>query len=112
MKITITVPQNNKKWKISSGGTPKSYAMWNSIYNRLRGLLSRLEVKEKVSILVKYGDGGFNETIASSNANYLLYTVACFIEDYVSPEVVKNMYKKYSKGMDYENSNRESAGEV
>ena len=56
---------------------------------------SRTQLKEKTKIIVKYGKSSSNETIASLNAFYLLYASGCFLEDYMSINMQKNIRDKY-----------------
>lgn len=102
MKIVIKIPKSEKdKWKLGLGKRPRSMARADTLLNRLeRVLSSKLILKEKIAIKVlEYNDGSWenvNESLASQDADYLIYTASCFLEDYLSAEVLKRIEKKYS----------------
>lgn len=96
--IKIILPTNGKdKWTISHGQggnkkrTPSAIQTWLDRYC----LASPKAGKTVVN--VNYGLGYFNETCASKNPNYLLYTAYCFLEDYLPKESVAQKLKKYGK---------------
>ena len=96
MKFKITVPQKKgDKWFLGYGARPRGMARADTLYNRLERLLLRTKLKEKTSIVVKYGKDTSNETVASFDVKYLLYATSCFLEDYLSKVVLKRVEKKY-----------------
>ncbi len=98
VKFTIVIPQKSEKWTITSG--PKRYRRKsaNTAYSLMERIVVRLCQKEKITIMVKYDKHTFNKTLKSFNPNYLLYTLACFLEDHLSSNVLNRLYKKYSRG--------------
>ncbi len=97
MKIISTISKSDKKWKVSCGHTPSFRKSATYSYKLVLRRFLRTGVKEKISILVKYGKGSSNETIASLDARYLLYTLACFLEGYLNEEYLSQKYKEYSQ---------------
>ncbi len=96
-KIIITVPKDSKKWKLSGVGTRnKSFATPASLFNWLEKRFRVRSLREKMSVKVKY-DYGTNESLLSNNSSYLLYTLACFLKDYLSKEMLDIKYKKYKQ---------------
>lgn len=98
-KIIIKVPKDKKgKWKIGHGHQPRSMARPDTLLRQLSVLVSRLEVNEKTAIVVKeYIDGvweNVNESVDTSDRDYLLYCCTCFLEDYLSDKVLKKYYKQ------------------
>lgn len=61
---------------------------------KIRPFLASAE-KGKTAVKVIYRDGGRNESINSSDKRYLLYTLGCFLEDYLSDKVMRKIERKY-----------------
>ena len=96
-KIIVTIPKKNEKWKLSGVGTRnKGFASPSSLYNWIERRFHVPRLKEKMAIRVKYMDST-NESLSSDNSNYLLYTLACFLKDYLSKEMLEIKYKKYKQ---------------
>jgi len=99
-KIIIKVPKDKKdKWKMGWGHSPKSSARADTLLNRLNKVLaSRLRVEGKTAIMVKeYTDNHWenvNESLDSSDRDYLVYCTSCFLEDYLSKKVIRSYGKK------------------
>ena len=100
LKLTITVLPNKKGFSFSNGNGSrirKSAILTFTWAKKKLGKLSNnlaSRLKEKVSILVKYEDGGLNE-VSSKNPAILLYALACFLEDYIPKQTLIQIYKKY-----------------
>ena len=95
-KIIITVPQKEKdKWKLHWSGKGKQFISATTLLNGIERRLLRLANKEKLAIRVKYTKDTDNETISSQNASYLLYATSCFLDDFLSKEVLKRIRKQY-----------------
>ena len=103
--IRVTVPKTGKKWKVSFNGvTPYARLTSITLYNFIeRKILSSLAswTKEKTKIHVNYdqvhvgeGKGWVNEGIYT-DPHEVLYVLACFLEDYISPDFALSKYKKY-----------------
>ena len=100
MKIKITVPQKEgDKWMLGYGARPRSMARADTLYNRLERFLLRTKFKEKMAIVVKYGRDSsgkiINESLLSFDAHYLLYTLACFLEDFLPKQTLKRAERSY-----------------
>lgn len=58
-----------------------------------------LESEERIVVKVKRYIGShlttLNETIASSDREYLVYALSCFLEDYLSPEMLSLYVKRF-----------------
>lgn len=96
-KITVTVPLKARKWKVSCvGSVGKQVATAAGVMRYVDGLLnsekfldSEAKLKEKTTVKVKYDDGYVNESLSSRSCKYLLYCLACFLEDYLSVTVIR-----------------------
>ena len=57
-------------------------------------------LKEKTAIVIKRYDGSSwvdeNETLDSRDPKYLVYTTACFLEEYLSNKVMRRILRGYS----------------
>ena len=102
-RIIITVPQGSKKWMVTvSSGCFKRKSAAN-VYNYVeRKLLAKkmmtslgTSLKDKTAARVKYDKEYHNESLASKNTSYLLYTLSCFLEDYLSQDTLNNKEKLY-----------------
>lgn len=102
-KIIVTVPQLEKgEWRFrrSAGGQPVKRGSASLLFNVIEKRLLRTWAKEKTAIVVKVGRDGVNESCDSSNASYLLYCLACFLEDYLTPEFLEQQVRKYQHASD------------
>jgi len=97
MRIKVTVPKTDEKWSVSFGKTPSRRKDATLCYNLIERRIYARPLKEKLSIVVKYPDGLLNETLVSLDARYLLYTLVCFLEDYLTKEFLSSKYKKYNQ---------------
>lgn len=105
-KIIVTVPRSEGgKWKVSIfGSRGKTRASASTAFqlverglNDKKNLNSEARLKEKTCVKVKHGDGFINESLNSDQPRYLLYCLACFLEDFLSESVLSSRYKKYGK---------------
>jgi hypothetical protein len=97
--ITVTVPKTPKdRWTVSLfGKTPHKRKDATSLYRLVERKLSASLgscMKEKTACRVKYGDG-VNVSLGSSDKNYLLYTLSCFLEDYLTKTVLNRAERQY-----------------
>jgi len=101
-KIKITIFDNNRGGKISFGSGCLKRKDLVFIYRKLERKVSTwLASREggKTAVIVNYpNNGGRNETYPSSNVNYLLFCTVCFLEDYLSKDLVQRRIKKFLKG--------------
>lgn len=104
-KIIIKLPDKKvKKLRLQRNG-------WKGRrFLKAARLISRLEkslrpshptnLKEKTAVVLKEGVGtkfvNINESIASNNRVYLLYTAACFLEDYLTKDYFNGIERKYA----------------
>ena len=100
MKIIVTIPTKGK-WKLKWSGKGKHFQSVATLYNGIeRRLLNHSlgsQKQEKLVISVKYPDGTANESLASNDRRYLLFTLACFLEDSLSEDTLKTKYKLYKQ---------------
>lgn len=94
-KFLITVPKNYDLWFLSASRRKSPELIYRLLERKIDRIL-RTGINEKIVVKVKYTDGTTNETLKSSDASYLLYSTACFLEDYLSIEGLTRLYKKYS----------------
>lgn len=99
-KITIHIPKTkNQKWsvrKTKGGGFFRKTG--KNTFSALTRLLSsncKASKKESWGILVVYPDGGKNQTLYSTDKNYLLFAAACFLEDYISKATLRRIERDY-----------------
>lgn len=94
-RITIKLPNDNGKWGLSFGkGLKKRNSagvIFGAIERRLRGYAS----EEKLVIMVREDGEIVNETLKTNDYRYLLYTTGCFLEDFLSEPMMKNIEGKY-----------------
>ena len=95
MKIIVKVPETSNKWKLHWAGFGKHFTRADTLINGIERRLLRTAKDKKLSILVKYDKDSSNESLASLNPAYLLYTLSCFLEDYLSAETLRRIEKKY-----------------
>ena len=100
-KITIKIPKSKEdKWMLGIGARPRSMLRADTLINRLiRALPLWLKVNGKTTIKVlEYEDSSWtnvNESLASEDINYLIYTASCFLEDYLSQKTMNRIEKDY-----------------
>ena len=90
MRIMIKVPTKGK-WVVNNH---YRRANANTVLKLTERLISKAIVKEKTCVRVNYGNG-YNETLKSTDLDYLMFVTACFLEDYLSTEALK----KYEKSI-------------
>lgn len=104
LKIIVRVPASKDGiWKISVisnglGGRPFKKSSAVSSYRFLeKKLVPYLtsQVKAKINVSVDYGHGYANESEDANDVNEILYSTACFLEDYLPSKFLAARYKKY-----------------
>lgn len=103
MKIIIKLPIGEKgRFKLQSRGKmqPRQYESAVNLMGGLDRALTPKELKKKIAIVVKeYTDHfeNINETLDSIDREYLLYCTSCFLENYLSQEILDRYEKRWSK---------------
>ena len=92
MKIKVSVPQGDKKWKVSFGNTPSYRKNATTIYK-----LVERKLNSGVGMKVLYDHTTSNESLVSLDASYLLFTLACFLEEYLEKKFLDQKYREYSQ---------------
>ena len=105
-KIIIKLPDPRvKKFRLQKDGwKSRRFLQASSLMNRLdinfkrkKDATTPYKLKEKTAIILKeYVDSYFvniNESLNSDDGKYLLYTASCFLEEYLSKEVMKKHEK-------------------
>lgn len=99
-KTTITRKASHWTLRFGGGGLRKRKTP-TSIFRIVESRLLSLQDQEKIAVIVKYGKDAsgniVNETIASSGHKYQLYCLLCFLEDYLSPDYIKEKELIYGK---------------
>ena len=94
--IIVYVPEKKDgKWKVSIYGGVRHRNSASVIFNAIERKLQPRQNKQKTVIKVKYGKDTFNESLASFDNHYLLFTLSCFLEDHLSKKVMNRVEKKY-----------------
>jgi len=102
-KIIIRLPDKKGWWRVSFGNGVIKRKSIKSVWRRIeRKLLkdSRLlgsHLKVKTAVLLKDEHNVVNETLLSFLAGYLLYCMACFLEEYLPKEMLRVKFKRYLK---------------
>lgn len=100
-KIFVKLPDPRvKKFRLQrEGWKSRRFLKATGILNRLERVFPPNKLKEKTAIVVKeYIDSHFvniNETLASKDPKYLLFTLTCFLEDHIEKYTLNRKYKKY-----------------
>ncbi len=99
-KIVIDIPKaKDGIWEFiwGRGGRPTKRRDATLLYKAIERRLLRTPIREKTAIVVKgYVDKGLeilNETCDSCNPNYLLFCLACFLEDNLEYRFLQAKYK-------------------
>jgi len=103
-KITVRELKNN--WQLVMGGAARRHSriivLFNTVERKIKSLLASQE-RGKTAVKVVYADGGHNESLNSGNVDYLLYTLTCFLEDFLPEWTFNKKIEKYQKhSEDYE----------
>jgi len=105
MKIIVKVPKTEtSKWSLQSKLFPaRRFKTASGVLNRLQSVLLRTEFDKKLAIVIKMSiDSSWenvNESLDSKDRDYLNYAAGCFLEDYLSPEYLKSIEKRYLKAI-------------
>jgi hypothetical protein len=93
VQITIRVPKTKTdRWVVSNHYRRRSAGTLLKLIERQ---VVKAVAKEKTCVVVNYGKDT-NETLESKDSNYLIYTTVCFLEDYLSYEIIKRYENLYS----------------
>jgi hypothetical protein len=96
IKFVIIVPEKNSLWKINHAKRVSPELVYRFLERKITKSLA-VDNDAKIVVEVKYTNHTTNETLKSSDASYLLYTTACFLEDYLSKNSLDRLYKKYNQ---------------
>ena len=97
IKITITIPKKEEKWKIGwgAGGPKKSKSRSELVVNALERRFFVRALKDKTVVKIKDGRMFINESVPSQNPKYLLWLLTAFLEDYLNRYFVLKKMKLY-----------------
>lgn len=100
-RIIVKVPKKpTDRWLITWGkGGHTKKASASLVFNAIQKRLLRTRETKKTKIIVKYGKDSINETTPSQNAFYLLNSLGCFLEDYLSEAMFKQITKDTHKSL-------------
>ena len=99
--IIIKLPDKRvKKFRLQGNGwKSRRFLRAATLLNRLESVFSRTKLDEKTAIVIKEYIGShfvnINESLSSNDSKYLLYTLVCFLEDFLSEQTLLNMLKKH-----------------
>lgn len=94
MKVIIKLPYKDGYWRLKIAGIEgRRYVSASGLLGGVKRFLLGTEIEKKTAIVTKRCLGTsqetLNETLASNNPNYLMYTTTCFLEDFISPETMR-----------------------
>lgn len=99
-RIIIKIPREGEKWLIGFWGRPRKMLRADTLLNRLERRLLPLQDEKKMTLIVKeYIRSHWestNQSLASSNKAYLIYCAACFLEDYLSLNIMRKLERRYA----------------
>lgn len=96
----ITFKKLNNAWQLSFGSSIVKRKNVAVLYYRLKRKISRWLAScegVKTCVRVNYGNGYYNESLPSKDESYLLYCAGCFLEDFLSENMLKKIEKKYGQ---------------
>jgi len=98
-KIIVTIPKiQNQKWKVSFGKNSRITRTSSVlVYKAIERTLLASSEGVKTSIVVRYDENITNETLASTDPAYLLYTLSCFLEDFLPNRFLRAKEKRYCR---------------
>lgn len=98
-KIVIKLPDTkNKKFRLQrKDWKGRRFTTAAGLLNALDRALFPYKLKEKTAIAIKEGKDTSNVSLDSDSGKYLMYCAGCFMEDYLSPLMMKNIEKKYGQ---------------
>ena len=106
-KLIIKIPiKKENKWSLQQTGIlAKRFKTPTSLLNHLKRSFPQKEFDKRLAIIVKRYVGSsprprcrwenINETLSSKDPKYLLYTITCFLEDYLSSSIINKVTKNY-----------------
>ena len=96
----IIIKELTAGWQLTMGGRPRKHSRASVLYaaveRKIKPFLAS-QPKGKTAVKVIYVDKSHNESLSSKNAGYLLYCLACFLEDFLSEKTLGKKIKKYVK---------------
>ena len=92
-KFTLKLLKDGK-WQLAMNGHGNVKRRLAIAYNWLERKLAATAKTTPTSVRVVYLDGD-NETIESTDYKYLLYSTACFLEDFFTEKQGAMLQKKY-----------------
>jgi len=94
----IILREMKTKWRLSFGSGARDRKNVNILYNFVERKIDALLASpncNKTAVRVIYGSGDHNESINSNNRSYLLYCLGCFLEDFLSVDIMNRIEKDY-----------------
>ena len=93
-RIIIIEPKTiDGNWALGNRKRKSAYLIFYAVKRRLQART----LNKRTAIRVKYADCTTNDSLTSNEPRYLLYTLGCFLEDYLSDATVLRIEKNYSK---------------
>ena len=96
IKFLVIVPEKGKVWKINHAKRTTPELAYRFLERKITRTLG-VDNDAKIVVEVKYTNHTTNQTLRSSDASYLLYATACFLEDYLTIKGLNRLYKKYNQ---------------
>ena len=96
IKFLILVPEKDGLWKMNGSKRRTPELLYRLLERKITKILG-VDHDAKIVVKVKYTNGTTNQTLRSSDASYLLYATACFLEDYLTIKGLNRLYKKYNQ---------------
>lgn len=99
----IQIKELKSGWQLTMGGGARKRRTAILLYNQVERKIDRFLASspgDKTAVRVVYGDGSHNESLNSNDTVYLLYTLGCFLEDYLSEPTFKRIERRYLEDYD------------
>ena len=102
-KLIIKIPKvEGKKWSLQRKGLEaRQYISAINLFRYLERVWPTVKFREKTVLVIKTMVDSqwtnINESLATFNPKYLLYLTGCFLEDFLSKDSQRDIFRRYSK---------------
>lgn len=101
VSIYVVVPKKGEDWKVTIGGGQLKRPDAINVFNYVERRLLASQLKTKINVTVDYNalhpldhEGWVNEGTYGTKKE-ALYSLACFLEDYISADTLRRKLEQY-----------------